>query len=304
MARSSLLVLFLVYHLPTIHSHVIDCSLPEHECAIECYGENSCSHSHITGPTLQRGDLAVYCLGDRACLGSTIDGHSSFKTEINGCAEFESCLDLSIYAPPRRNNTSAPHCIVHGNDNLGATQIFATNSWRDIDIVYSGHFGEYDGRMFCGKEFGASCEISPNWTCANSDDFCSVDEFGEVRLPVDENVGDIFDEEDIEVDIDDEGVVYAVGDGDGESGSGFEDYLFVGAGVLALAVGWMLCGCGRHLLKGHVVRQKSVKMGYGPYEAQSSHRASVTGTGQTTTVDVHRVDTRYVDPSEKYDYAE
>lgn len=318
MARTSLLPLLSLTH-SIIHAHVIDCSLPEHECAnntvscvpsepcfiscyasectdsliecplsadcsIECFGENSCSRALISGPQQQRGDLAVYCLGDRACLGTTIDGSSATQLEVNGCSEFESCLDISIYAPQHRNGSK--RCVVHGNDNLGGTRLFAVNSWRDIDVAYSGHFGEYDGRMFCGADLMASCEISASWTCMRSTDFCSVDEFGEVLLPAAPGVASSTLRP----------AIFVAESGSGSGGGGFEDYLLVGAGVLALALAWMICGVLRHVCKRRVVRQKSEKMGYNYDGVPYAQRVS---TATATEAHIHRVNTEFVDPFEE-----
>mmetsp|Transcript_58840 Transcript_58840/g.93565 ORF Transcript_58840/g.93565 Transcript_58840/m.93565 type:complete len:586 (+) Transcript_58840:23-1780(+) len=57
--------------------------------------------------------------------------------------------------------------------------IYAVNGWNDLDIQYTGSYGNnHGGRMLCGSQYSVSCDLaSKAWSCAN-DALCSTNFVG------------------------------------------------------------------------------------------------------------------------------
>ena len=84
------------------------------DCNIKCDSDTSCRWTNIHGPL--QGDLNIDCVGVKSCFDAIIDGKDSWKLDIFGCYEDESCLDLTVYCPPYSNSTT--NCFIQGMLNF------------------------------------------------------------------------------------------------------------------------------------------------------------------------------------------
>eukprot|EP01083_Nonionella_stella_P097595 274336_1 len=163
---------------------IINC--PSHtNCNVQCNGTETCKGITVNGPI--HHELSIDCGGITSCFNATFNAPHASSLTIEGCQDDQSCLDLSIYCPPRHLNGSK-NCFIEGNGNLGAyhewrpMHIYARNGWLDIEIDYNGTFNHgsnsyfHAGVMHCSNasQYDMYCDMSVNaWSCRNPHDYCN-----------------------------------------------------------------------------------------------------------------------------------
>eukprot|EP01084_Bolivina_argentea_P163234 284009_1 len=241
-------------------------------CLISCSSYSSCQSSHIVGP-MGNYHLTVHCVGKHSCLNTIVDGSTSSTLTITGCVADGSCYDLSVYCPTH-NDKGSKNCFIHGNNNLGSngmegqgTQLYAVNSWHDIEISYTGSFSTFHrGIMYCGDRYNRSCNIAADdWSCSDFDEECIAMNVYMISTQQNKKMNDT--------------TVFIY-----EEPAGEINYIFVGAWVLALAFAYIVCRGTKHALKSAVrkkVRQQSMSLD------TDSDQAEVVPDGRIPTVTVN-----------------
>eukprot|EP01084_Bolivina_argentea_P158822 276655_1 len=165
------------------------------DLTIHCNGESSCYMSQfqgdmastltITGCTEYDSCslLSLYCPphtnnikncfiqgNDNFGKGYSITTIPQIVTEQSKGYRDES-YDKSKHNHLRTSSLTLPAAMY----NATGVVIFARNGWKDIDIEYSGTFGElHGGVMVCGEDYSVSCVISSDdWACEERNAYCN-----------------------------------------------------------------------------------------------------------------------------------
>ena len=95
-----------------IHSE-INCPLND-KCHIQCESEESCRWMEVHGGNGSKSDLIIDCDGEKSCFDGEFEGKYASELYINGCEEFESCMDMTLYCPPLDENNGMKNCFIQG----------------------------------------------------------------------------------------------------------------------------------------------------------------------------------------------
>lgn len=108
----------------------------------------------------------------------TIDGRDAASLRLNDCTAKSACEQMRIYCPPHSDGEK--RCILEGNNNLDIRQLYAVNSWDDIDFITSNKTIwdcddtalDYNCTMYCDINLDKSCIFSNGWKCDGTSSYC------------------------------------------------------------------------------------------------------------------------------------
>ena len=132
-------------------------------------------------------DINVSCTGYANCDGLLIDGRDAASLRMRNCTGNVSCETLTVYCPQHRNGEKM--CIFEGGNNLQFWNLYAMNSWEDIEFIsYVSPIKcgsiEWGSKMPCGTDnYNESCVFAGSiarerWECWARDNSseCNVEQ--------------------------------------------------------------------------------------------------------------------------------
>ena len=131
-------------------------------------------------------DINVTCTGSADCDALLIDARDAASLSMGNCTGNTSCEKMTVYCPLPRNGEKM--CIFDGGNNLQFWNLYAVNSWKDIEFIsyvnpMKCRSTDVVSTMHCGADYSESCVFAGNiarekWECSDRDDSseCNVEQ--------------------------------------------------------------------------------------------------------------------------------
>ena len=139
-----------------------------------------CNSAKVTGQS--GSNINVSCTENANCNSMTINGKDAASLSFNNCTGNVTCKMVTVYCPPQINGEKM--CILEGGDKLQILDVYAVNSWDDIEFITPLRCQWNKSTMHCDDDYGESCifggkeskEIHPDWQCNDHSSSCYVEQ--------------------------------------------------------------------------------------------------------------------------------
>ena len=113
---------------------------------------DGCRGNHIIGQS--GSNINMSCLGFTTCMDIEINGRDAASLTLNGCEGYVHC-GMAIWCPQHLNGEK--RCHLGRGENLQISELYAVNSWDDVELLSPIICFNSAATMYCSTNFTESC---------------------------------------------------------------------------------------------------------------------------------------------------